>query len=203
MNLILASQSRARQNMLHATQMKFEVCPAALDEEAIIKPMIDTGASPQELASALAKEKALVVSGAHAGALVIGSDQILECEGDILSKAGNAEEAKAKLRILRGKAHTLNAAVAVARDGVVLWESCAQVSLNMKDFDDSFLEEYCARAGDVLTQCVGAYEYETSKTELFENYPDEEDKNHYFTILGMPFLPLVRYLQEEHGAIIS
>lgn len=203
MNLILASQSRARQNMLHATRLEFEVRPAVLDEQAIIEPLIEGGAKPGDLAIKLAKEKALAVSKAHSGALVIGSDQILECEGKILSKAENEEEAKDKLRFLRGKPHILNSAVAVARDGDILWEVCASVTLKMKNFDEKFLEEYCACAGDVLTTCVGAYEYETSKEELFENYPDEEDKNNYFTILGMPLLPLVRYLQDEHGAIIQ
>ena len=203
MNIILASQSRARQNMLHATQLDFEIRPAALDERSIINSQIKEGASPKELSIKLAIEKAINVSTLFKNSLVIGSDQILECGGEILFKANDRNEAVQKLKTLSGKTHTLTSAVAVAKNGEVLWDHCASVELKMKYLDEAFIDDYCEKAGDIITNCVGAYEYETSKTDLFENYPDEEDQNNYFTILGMPFLPLVKYLQNEHGAIIK
>lgn len=202
-HLILASGSHARQNMLYATGLDFEIIPADIDEYAVMKKLVDADASPREIAMTLAAEKAIAVSKYHQNALVIGSDQVLEHQGEILSKAKTTEDARRKLRALRGDSHYLVSAVAVAEGGKILFDECDAVQLKMKDFDDAFLESYIEKAGDALTSCVGAYEYENYKEELFETYPDEEDKNNYFTILGMPLMPLVNYLIHEHGVEIK
>lgn len=190
MSLILASQSVARQNMLRGAGLSFETYPADIDE-AIHK---NTDASPQDIARKLAEEKALAVSQKFPNALIIGSDQILEFQGKLLTKAKNQEEARTKLEMLRGKTHHLYSAVAVVQNGKVLWGDVQGAFLTMHNFSDLFLQAYLKKAGEALTRSVGAYELESLGAQLFESIEGD-----YFTILGMPLLSLLTYLREEHG----
>ena len=190
--IILASQSKARQDMLRGAGIAFEAKPADLDEAEITAQHKDK--ATEEIASVLAGEKALYISRQNPDALVIGSDQILECEGNRLSKADSKEEAKEKLLQLRGKTHRLISAVSLAQNGEIIWQCEEQASLTMHEFDDDFLDQYCARAGDALTSCVGAYELEDLGVQLFKTIEGD-----YFTILGMPLLKLLTYLREEQG----
>ncbi len=190
MQLILASQSRARKNMLQAAGLNFECCPANLDEGSIIEAQERKSRSPAEIATVLAEGKARFVARENRDALVIGADQILECDGKILSKAKTSEEARDKLRYLRGKTHRLISAVALVHGDNVLWHECTQACLDMRDFDDKFLEHYCAHAGKALTRSVGAYELESLGVQLFDKIDGD-----YFTILGMPLLELLHALR--------
>ena len=190
MTLILASGSLARQNMLRAAGLEFETYPADIDEE--IRQI--SGSPPLDIALSLACEKALHVSAKNPDTLVIGADQILQYEGKIMSKAANENEAREKLKTLRGKTHNLISAVAVAKNDKVLWKNTACAFLTMYNFDDEFLETYIEKAGAALTRSVGAYELESIGVQLFENIEGD-----YFTILGMPLLPLLTYLRQEHG----
>jgi septum formation protein len=190
--LILASQSASRKAMLGNAGLVFTCQPADLDERAVLAARGNL--DPIEMAGVLAAEKALAVSRDIEGALVIGSDQILECDGEILHKATNLEDARAKLAGLRGKTHRLISAVSVTRGDDILWQDSAQARLTMHDFDDAFLDEYCARAGAALTRSVGAYELESLGVQLFDAIDGD-----YFTILGMPLLRLLTYLRDEHG----
>lgn len=190
--LILASASRARQSMLAQAGLSFEIHPADIDETAILREL--KGAEPADKAHILAEKKAAYVSQQFPGALVIGSDQILEIGGDILSKASDKNAAREKLKRLRGKTHHLISAVAVCRDEKILWHHTAQARLTMHDFSDEFLENYMAAAGEGLTRAVGAYELEGAGSWLFSSIEGD-----YFTILGMPLLPFLNYLRENHG----
>ncbi|MGB4057401.1 MAG: Maf family nucleotide pyrophosphatase [Alphaproteobacteria bacterium] len=192
--LILASQSTARQKMLVEAGLKFTAIPAILDEMAVAKEMISQNLPPQKIASELARKKALTVAGKNPDALVIGSDQILVLDGEIMSKARTIAEAKEKLKKLRGKTHKLISAVAVAKAGTVFWSEETQALLTMHDFNDEFLESYCEKAGEALTRAVGAYEIESTGAWLFS-----EVKGDLFTILGMPLVPLLCYLREYQG----
>lgn len=188
--LILASKSSARQNMLRAAGLEFEIRPAEIDESVAQS----SNAPPSEVAQELARAKALHVAAGHPDALVIGSDQILECEGQILTKAANKDEAREKLKTLRGKTHSLISAVTLAKNDEILWQQTGNAFLTMHNFNDDFLESYIERAGEALTRSVGAYELESTGVQLFETI-----KGDYFTILGMPLLPLLTYLRTQQG----
>lgn len=193
-SLILASASAARQNMLRGAGLEFDICPADIDETAIIESLSQSESNPQGIAIQLAMEKALHVSHDRAAALTIGSDQILEHDGQIFEKAQSIGAAKEKLQRLRGQTHRLISAVSIAQDGKILWSSCDEAHLTMHNFTDEFLDEYTKAAGQSLISCVGAYALEKSGSWLFSDI-----KGDYFTILGMPLLPLLRYLTQEQG----
>ena len=191
--LILASKSAARINMLKNAKLDFEYEPAPIDEEKLLQNLQIKRAQPRQIAESLAQEKALSVSNLHPYALVIGADQVLECEGKIFSKAKNAKEAQEKLLSLAGKSHRLISAVCIAREGKSQWGISDEATLHMGD-DKNFIEQYCAKAGDVLTECVGAYAIEGQGTWLFDKVQGD-----YFTILGMPLIPLLNHLREKYG----
>lgn len=144
------------------------------------------------MAQELAKQKALHVSKNNIDSYVIGSDQLLAFNGDILSKAKDKKEAREKLKTLRGQMHTLISSVCVTKSNEVVFQNTDEAHLTMNNFDDDFLDRYINEAGDIVTQCVGAYALESTGIQLFSDI-----KGDYFTILGMPLLPLVSFLQSE------
>jgi septum formation protein len=185
--LILASKSMARQDMLKRAGYDFDVIPADIDERAVSHDR-----PPEQLAQTLAQAKALDVSRRHPAAMVIGSDQILVFENNVLHKAENASSARKKLQKLRGKKHTLISAVALATEGKIVFSWADTAHLSMKNFNDDVLEKYLSSAGDILTSCVGCYALEGLGIHLFEKIEGD-----YFTILGMPLLPLINALERE------
>ncbi len=189
--LILASGSAVRAKMLRDVGLDFEVIPADIDEEILQ----NSGAPPRDIALELSKAKALHIAKQYPDALVIGADQVLGFEGDILSKALGRDEAIAKLRRLKGKAHSLISAVTVAKGELVLWQESDEAHLSMRDFDGTFLHGYLNAAGEGLTRAVGAYELEGAGAWLFERV-----EGSYFTVLGLPLLPLLGYLKDYQGA---
>jgi len=188
--LILASNSRARAMMLENAGVTFEKIPADIDEDHILKSMQSANDPPEKIALALAQQKALHISSKHSNADVIGSDQILECDGVLFQKASTIDEAREKLKTLRGKTHHLISSVALAQGDKIIWQHTDTAKLTMHNFDDAFLEEYLVAAKEDITTCVGAYAFESHGAWLF----DTIDAN-YFTILGMPLLPLLAYLR--------
>lgn len=192
MKLILASQSAARKALLEKAGLTFECLPADLDERKLEEEHATK--SPEDLAIVLAQEKAQHISSMYPDALVIGADQLLEFEGQIFSKAANIEDARNKLKAMRGRTHHLISAVSIAKNGEVLWSVSDKASLTMRDFDDAFLDNYIQQAGDALTKNVGAYALEGLGVQLFEDI-----KGDYFTILGMPLLALLKQLNERYG----
>ncbi|MCB1840464.1 MAG: septum formation protein Maf [Alphaproteobacteria bacterium] len=187
--LILASGSAARKAMLEQAGLDFSIHPASIDE-ALLSQQADT---PEAKARLLAREKALHVSREFKDAPVIGSDQILCLGQEIFSKAKDTNDALEKLRRLSGKTHRLISAVAVARNGEVLWDYQDFADLSMRALDEEFLARYAERAGDALTSCVGGYQIEGAGAWLFDAV-----KGDFFTIMGMPLLALLGYLYEEH-----
>ncbi len=189
--LILASGSRARAEMLRGAGLEFDIIPADIDESAVQQ---DRGKSPCEMALALAQQKALHVAAKNPDALVIGGDQVLSFEGEIMAKAATPDEAREKLRYLSGKTHTLISAAALARDGELLWSYADEAHLHMHELDEAFLEDYIAKAGAALTRSVGAYELEAHGAWLFSAVEGD-----YFTVLGLPLLPLLGHLRTKEG----
>lgn len=190
--IVLASGSRARREMLAAAGVHFTVRPADVDEPAIRDHLFkdDPRISPKRVAEVLAVAKAEDVGGKQPGAVVIGADQVLALDDSLLSKAESLDAAREALQRLRGRTHELHSAVALAEDGTVTWTHVATARLTMRDFSDYFLDDYLRRAADRVSQTVGAYELEGLGVQLFERIEGD-----YFTILGLPLLPLLGELR--------
>ncbi len=190
--IVLASASRARREMLAAAGVSFTVDPADLDEPAVRKALLaeDTDVPPARVAEALANAKAEEVSRQHAEALVIGADQVLAVGTELLSKPKDEAAARESLLKLRGRTHELHSAVAFAEDGKTVWSHVATARLKMRDFSEAFLADYLVRAGDRICQCVGAYELEGFGVQLFDQIEGD-----YFTVLGLPLMPVLDSLR--------
>lgn len=193
-HIILASASRSRRAMLSAAGVAFDVVPSSVDERAIREALGDeeTEIEPDDVADILARAKAEDVSRLHPDALVIGSDQVLALGEDIYEKPANMAEARAHLMSFRGQVHELHAAVAIAENGVTVWSTTETAALTMRPFSTKFLDAYLAQAGDMVLQSVGAYQLEGLGIQLFEKIDGD-----YFTILGMPLLPLLGELRRR------
>jgi septum formation protein len=193
-SLVLASGSATRRTMLEAAGVAFSVTPADLDEAAIRDRMLaaDAAVSHESIALALAVEKGKAVSETTPGALVIGADQVLSCDGRLFEKPASVAEARMQLLALRGKTHALHSAVALALGGTVLWNETATARLTMRAFSEAALDAYLARAGDAVTTSVGAYRVEGPAIQLFEAIDGD-----HATILGMPLLPLLAELRRR------
>ncbi len=192
MSLILASGSAARRRMLEGVGLTFAVEIPCVDEEAAKASLRADGLKPRDQADALAELKALSVSRKHAG-FVIGADQILAIEGETLDKPKDITEAREHLLRLRGRTHELITAVVVAREGAAIWRHVDTPRLKMRAYSDAFLDDYIARAGEGALTSVGAYQLEGLGAQLFERVEGD-----YFSVLGLPLLPLLAFLR-EHG----
>ncbi len=188
--LLLASASAVRARLLQDANVTFDVVPARVDEDALKQSLL--GADPRAIADALAELKALRVSASHPGRLVLGADQVLVLDKELVSKCESLHEARTLLRRLRGHSHRLISALVLARDGAAVWRHIGQATLAMRDFSDDFLEEYLAHEGEALLSGVGCYKLEGRGIQLFERIDGD-----YFTILGLPLLPLLSVLREQ------
>jgi len=188
--LILASGSKVRARLLQGAGVDFDVVPADVDEDALKRDQ--AGQPVVELAQALAQAKALKISNQDEAVLVIGADQILECDGQLFDKPVGEAGVRSHLTALRGKDHRLVSAVCVAAAGKIIWSETPIATLSMRDFDDGFIEHYVREAGPEVQSSVGAYRLEDVGVQLFERIEGD-----YFTILGLPLLPLLRFLREQ------
>ena len=188
--LILASQSPARQALLANAGIPFEAIPADIDERAVQK---DSGlAAPGEIASLLAREKALSVSSQMPGRFVVGADQTLALGNQLFSKPAGRAQAAEQLRALAGSTHELHSAIAVAQGGRILFADVSIAQMTMRRLDESEIEAYLDQAGEAVTTSVGAYQLEGLGVHLFERIDGD-----HFTILGLPLLQLLAFLRSE------
>lgn len=193
--VVLASASTTRAEMLRRAGIVHSIDPAHVDEDEIKRGMRASGATSAELAETLAELKGRKVSSRHGGALVIGADQVLNCQGGWFDKPGDRAQARAQLLELRGKMHDLISCVCVMRDGQRLWHHVGRARLTMRPFSEDFLDDYLNRAGDAVLHSVGAYQLEGLGAQLFSRIDGD-----YFTILGLPLLPLLDFLR-NHGVV--
>lgn len=194
--IILASKSAARRAVLTGAGVPFEVSVAGVDEDAVKNAMLAEGASPRDVADALAELKAIKVSRSKPG-FVIGSDQTLEFEGKLYDKAETVDAAAERLRTMRGKPHKLHSAVVVAKDGAPIWREIVSATLTMRDFSDEFLASYLELEGEEALGSVGCYRLEGPGAQLFSKIEGD-----YFAILGLPLMGLLD-LFRRHGVLAA
>ncbi len=193
--LILASGSSSRRSLLTNAGVDFEVEVANVDEDEVKLSLKAERATAAQCAETLAELKAQRISRRHAGALVIGADQMLDCNGVWFDKPEDLEHAAAHLTALSGKEHQLLSAVCVVRDGQRLWHHNEVSRLTMRALSDDFIRDYLAAVGEEALKSVGAYQLEGRGAQLFASI-----KGDYFSILGLPLLPLLSFLR-GHGAV--
>jgi septum formation protein len=188
--LILASQSRARQMLLANAGIDFESEPAGIDERQIQQR--SNLSAPGEIASLLAREKSLFVSRRQSGRYVVGADQTLALGTRLFAKPSGRAQAAEQLHALTGRSHELHSAVAVARDGKILFEKVAVARMSMRQLSKAEIEAYLDEAGAAVTSSVGAYQLEGLGVHLFERIEGD-----HFTILGLPMLALLEFLRSQ------
>ncbi|MET1756909.1 Maf family protein [Novosphingobium sp. RD2P27] len=188
--LVLASKSASRRAMLEAAGVPYRSLPAYVDERGI-EASLDPAVTPRNVALALARAKALAVCTQVPGALVLGSDSLVECGGRRFDKPRSREEAAAHLRLFSGRVMHLHSAAVLARDGEVLRSAATVALLHVVDLSESFIEEYLDHEWPAVSGCVGVFRIEGRGVQLFRAIEGD-----HFTVLGMPLLPVLEFLRE-------
>ena len=191
MSLVLASTSPFRAQLLHNAGLDFIASAPQVDERALEAPLQETGATPADVAQILAEAKAVDVSARHSGILTIGGDQTLSLGDRQFHKPRDMEEARRHLLALSGDVHQLNSAVVYARDGQVIWRHVEVAHMHMRALTPQFIGRHLASVGEHALQSVGAYQLEGKGIQLFEKIDGD-----YFTIVGLPLIPMLKKLRE-------
>ena len=194
-DIILASASAARKAMLARAGVCVTAVPAPIDEAACKRSLKAGGADAAQVADTLAEMKAIRLSRKYPNALVIAADQMLDCGGVWFDKPQDRDQAYAQLQALRNKRHTLISAAVVFKASGRLWGATDQAHLEMRLFTDAFLNAYLDQAGQAVLGSVGAYQLEGLGAQLFKKIDGD-----YFTVLGLPLLPLLGFLR-DHGVL--
>ena len=196
-DIVLASGSKTRADLLRGAGLDVHIDPANVDEDAVKDSLRAEGASAAQVAEALSDLKALKVSRRHPGALVIGADQTLDCNGVWFDKPPDIDHLRGHIEALSGKRHSLFAGVSVMRDGERIWGLVEPAHLTMRSLTPDFIARYVEAVGEDGLGSVGGYRLEGLGAQLFSRVEGD-----YFTILGLPLLPLLGFLR-QHGAILS
>jgi septum formation protein len=193
--LVLASGSATRARLLRDAGVQIVVDPPSVDEEEVKQAFRADGAAPDEAAEALADLKARRITSRHPGRLVLGADQMLECEGEWFDKPADRAAAGAQLACLAGRTHRLVSAAVVHLDGQRIWHRIEAARLTMRPLGSAFLSAYLDAVGDDVLGSVGAYRVEGLGAQLFARIEGD-----HFTIQGLPLLPLLGFLRQR-GAL--
>ena len=189
--LILASSSASRQMLMRNAGLTFSAIPADIDERALDEQLERDGANPEEVALELARAKALAVSALYPEALVLGCDQTMALGTRVYHKPKTTAEAEAHLLSLSGKVHRLNSAAVLVRHGEVVWQIVSSAELTVRTLSTEFVSRHLQRVGEKALSSVGAYQLEGEGIQLFTSIEGD-----YFTILGLPLLPLLSKLRD-------
>lgn len=190
--LILASGSKTRADMLTSAGVSFSVVKPAVDEEAIKAALLADGAPARDIADALADVKARSVSYLHGDKLVLGSDQVIWRDGVLYSKAENRDEAAATLKGLSGGTHELISAAVIYEDGQPIWRTAQSVKLTMRPLSEAYINWYLEQIGEAAFWSAGAYQLEGLGAQLFTRVDGD-----FFTVLGLPLLPVLDFLRRR------
>jgi septum formation protein len=194
--LILASGSSIRATVMRNAGLSFEVIKPRVDEEAVKESLRAEGLKPRDQADALAEVKALSVSRTRPG-FVVGADQMLALRDDVFDKPADRAGARNHLQRLSGQAHELICAAVIARDGEIIWRHIETPRLTMRPLSSEYIETYLDAVGEAAFASVGAYQLEALGAQLFDRIQGD-----YFSILGLPLLPLLRFLR-GHGIVAT
>jgi len=192
--IVLASSSKIRSVLLKKAGLNFTVHPADIDEDKIRDGYLALpGPHMDKLAQTLSDQKAKAVSLIYPGKYVIGADQLLVLDNQIFSKPGTFENTKTQLKQLCGKTHLLISAVSVVKDGKNLWSYAEQAQMQMREFSQGFLDQYIQNCAEPILSCVGGYQLEGAGAQLFHAV-----KGDYFTVLGLPLIPLLEFFRTRN-----
>ncbi|MDE2445434.1 MAG: septum formation protein Maf [Alphaproteobacteria bacterium] len=187
---ILASDSITRKALLTNAGLQFGVTPPRLNELQF--QSLHRSLSSQNMAAQLALEKAKSVCNSFTDQLIVGADQVLSLDAQILHKPVDSGDARTMLKKLRGKKHTLTSSISAVINGSELWSHQQHAYLTMRDFSDAFLDQYLALQNDQQKWSLGAYQLETNGIQLFEKIEGD-----YFTILGFPLIEFLAFLRQR------
>jgi len=190
--IVLASSSSARAALLRGAGIPFTAMPARVDETTAKESFLADGLSAGDAAANLADLKARKISIQQPGAFTIGADQMLDCNDVWFDKPPDRDHLVAQLMSLRGKTHHLHSAVCIYQGGTRIWGTVETAALTMRSFSDGFLQDYVDGAGDAVLESVGGYRLEGHGAQLFSRIDGD-----YFTILGLPLLPLLDFLRQR------
>ncbi|MBL8629686.1 MAG: Maf family protein [Rhodospirillaceae bacterium] len=194
-SVVLASTSKSRAFVLKNAGVPFTAENSFVDEDSVKDALRAENATAAHCAEVLAEMKAVKVSQKHPESLVIGGDQMLECDGRWFDKPTDLNVARTQLMALRGKKHQLMNSLVVALNGQRIWHFANSPEITVRDFSDAFLDDYLAHVGDAALHSVGGYQLEGLGAQLFTKIEGD-----FFSILGLPLLPLLAFLR-EHGIL--
>ena len=188
--IILASKSKVRKEILDKNNILTQVHPSNVDEEVIKKSMLREKASPEIISKNLAELKANKVSHKYLDVLVLGADSVIDLDGELISKPENREEALSILKKLNGKKHQLVSSVCISKNGSMIWNYTDKATLTMKSFDDDDLKKYLKKISDESLYSYNVYQIEGEGKNLFLDINGDED-----TIMGLPIKKIKEYLE--------
>ena len=190
-NLILASKSKVRKDILEKNFIFCDVKPSNVDEDMVKDSLLSENASPEIISKNLAELKANKVSSKNREQIVLGADSVIDLEGELISKPHNRNDAMIILKKLNGKEHQLISSVCISKNGFMIWNYTDKANLKMKNFTDKELEEYLAKIPDSALYAYNVYQIEGEGRKLFSEITGDED-----TIMGLPIQKIKEYLKE-------
>jgi len=189
---ILASGSGIRAQLLVNAGVVFSICKPMIDEQTAIESLTAAGQSPRNIADALAQAKALKISGKNPDALVVGCDQTLELEGQLLTKPLDIDDARRQLNAMSGRRHILHSAAVIAQNGKPQWRHIGLARLYMRQLSAAYIDQYLDENWDSVRHCVGCYKLEERGVRLMSKVEGD-----YFTVLGLPLVEILGYLTQK------
>ena len=190
-NIILASKSKVRRDILERNNIYCDVKPSNVDEDMVKESLLNEKASPEIISKNLAELKANKISSKNHEQLVLGADSVIDLEGELISKPEDREEALLILKKLNGKEHHLISSVCISRNGSMIWNYTDKATLKMRDFTEKELKEYLSKISDNALYAYNVYQIEGEGKKLFSNIIGDED-----TIMGLPIQKIKEYLKK-------